>query len=101
MGDHFMGEEFSLDRPAEISIYARGTAPIRQVEIFSNHKLVHGVGDVKNPIDKKEVRLTWTPPLPEPGKPTYYYVRVIQGDDEIAWSSPFWVTTKEMKTSAK
>ena len=46
--------------------------------------------------------MTWTPPLPGPSKTsTYYYVRVIQGDDEIAWSSPFWVTSKEMKTSAK
>lgn len=102
MGDHFMGEEFSLDKPAEISVYARGTAPIRQVEIFSNGKIVHAEGDVKKPINKNEVRLTWTPPLPEYGKATYYYVRVIQGDDEIAWGSPFWVTSsKEMKTSAK
>ncbi len=91
MGEHFMGEEFSLDKPAEISVYARGTAPIRSIEIFNDGKMVHAEGDVKNPIDKKEARLTWTPPLPTSGKTSYYYVRVIQGDDEIAWSSPFWV----------
>ena len=92
MGGHFMGEEFSLEKPAEISVFTRGTAPIRSIEIFSDGKMVHGEGDVKNPLDKKEVRLTWTPPLPTTGKASYYYVRVIQGDDEIAWSSPFWVT---------
>jgi hypothetical protein len=102
MGDHFMGEEFSLDQPTPISIYARGTAPIRQVDIFSDHKLIHSEGGVKNPINKNEVRLTWTPPLPGSGKTSYYYVRVIQGDDEIAWSSPFWVTSgNELRTSAK
>jgi hypothetical protein len=103
MGDHFMGEEFSLDKPTEISVYTRGTAPIRQVEIFSDRKVVYSEGGVKNPINKNEVRLSWTAPLPAPGKTVYYYVRVIQGDDEIAWSSPFWVTSsaKEIKTSAK
>ena len=103
MGEHFMGEEFSLDKPAEISVFTRGTAPIRSIEILSDGKIIHAQGDVKNPIDKKEARLAWTPGLPAPGKTSYYYVRVIQADDEIAWSSPFWVTSgqKEIKTSAK
>ncbi|MDB6058558.1 MAG: hypothetical protein JWO95_2402, partial [Verrucomicrobiales bacterium] len=102
MGDHFMGEEFSLDKPAEISVFARGTAPIRQIEIFSDRKIVYSEGSVRKPINKNEARITWTPPLPEIGKSAYYYVRVIQGDDEIAWSSPFWVSSsKEMKTSSK
>lgn len=101
MGEHFMGEEFSLDKPAEISVFTRGTTAIRSVEILSDGKIIHAQGDVKNPIDKKEVRITWTPELPLPGKTSYYYVRVIQADDEIAWSSPFWVTSSAIKTSAK
>lgn len=103
MGEHFMGEEFSLEKPTEISVYTRGTAPIRQIEIFSDGKMIHGEGSIGHPIDKKELKWSWTPPLPAPGKTSYYYVRVIQGDDEIAWSSPFWVTSgqKEMKASAK
>jgi hypothetical protein len=103
MGEHFMGEEFSLEKPTAISVYTRGTAPIRQIEIFCDGKMIHGEGSVKNPINQKELKWSWTPPLPAPGKTSYYYVRVIQGDDEIAWGSPFWVTSgqKELKTSAK
>jgi hypothetical protein len=40
----------------------------------------------------KEHRVTWTDP--EWGLQTaeqWYYVRVIQDDDEMAWSSPVWV----------
>ncbi|PYJ00216.1 MAG: hypothetical protein DME25_21255, partial [Verrucomicrobia bacterium] len=35
MADHLMGEEFCLDKPAEMTVFARSTAPIRSVEILS------------------------------------------------------------------
>ena len=28
------------------------------------------------------------------GKESYYYVRVVQMDGQIAWSSPIWVTLR-------
>ncbi|MER5214893.1 DUF3604 domain-containing protein [Streptomyces sp. NPDC002838] len=39
-----------------------------------------------------ERRLTWTD---DPGGPAFYYVRVIQTDGEMAWSSPVWVDPEE------
>ncbi|SHN74914.1 DUF3604 domain-containing protein [Cryptosporangium aurantiacum] len=39
-----------------------------------------------------EQRLTWTD---DPGRGAYYYVRVIQVDGEMAWSSPVWVDTDQ------
>jgi hypothetical protein len=94
VGKHFMGEEFSADKPEEISVYTRGTVPIRQIDILSGGKVVHSMGDVKNPIGKKEVKLKWTPESLPKGT-TYYYARVIQEDDEMAWASPVWVTKRD------
>ena len=94
MGQHIMGEEYSTTKPEEISVFARGTAPIRQIDIFSDRKVVHNVGSVKEPIGKKEVTLSWTPESLPKGT-GYYYARIIQEDDEIAWTSPIWVTNGE------
>ena len=98
VGGHFMGQEFSSDKPEEIKIYARGSAPIREIAIFSDHKLVYSQGDVKHPIGKNEVKVSWKPES-LPSGTTYYYARVIQEDDEMAWSSPVWVTNRAVKVS--
>ena len=36
------------------------------------------------------VRFDWTDPDPRPGL-SWYYVRVLQTDGQIAWGSPIWV----------
>ena len=28
----------------------------------------------------------------KPGQSAYYYVRALIGEDDVAWSSPIWVT---------
>ena len=98
MGGHFMGEEFSSEKPEEISVYVRGTAPIRQIDVLSDRKIIHTEGSLEKPIGNKEVRLTWKPES-LPAGTSYYYVRVIQGDDEMAWSSPVWITNRSLKVS--
>jgi hypothetical protein len=100
MGDHFMGEEFSAQKPEPISVFVRGAAPVRRIDILSNGKVVHSVGSVEKPIGKKEARLKWTPPSLDPGT-SYFYARVIQEDDEMAWASPVWVTGAGSKVSSK
>ncbi len=54
---------------------------------------------VKNKVDVYEYggeglrsRFTWTDPDPEPGKESWYYLRVTAVSGEMAWSSPLWVT---------
>ncbi len=49
--------------------------------------LQRGTGGLAS-LGSTEQRLTWTD---EPGGSAYYYVRVIQVDGEMAWSSPVWV----------
>jgi hypothetical protein len=39
---------------------------------------------------KAEHRGQWTDPKPTPGT-HYYYIRVVQENDELAWASPLWI----------
>ncbi|NLY01067.1 MAG: hypothetical protein GXY83_33670 [Rhodopirellula sp.] len=42
-----------------------------------------------------EARFTFHDLDSQPGKSSYYYVRALIGDDDIAWSSPLWVKRSE------
>jgi hypothetical protein len=57
----------------------------RRVEDCRNNKFVY----VNNPAGKS-AHLTYLDTEPLPGR-SYYYVRVIQKDNEMAWSSPVWL----------
>ncbi|WP_461071774.1 DUF3604 domain-containing protein [Streptomyces pseudoechinosporeus] len=54
-------------------------------------RLGRGTGGLTS-LGGTERRLTWTD---DPGGAAYYYVRVIQIDGEMAWSSPVWVDPEE------
>ena len=65
-----------------------GTAPLKSIDIFRNGKVVHSAG-----IAGAEARFRWQDNnLPPGDKAAYYYVRVIQEDSNMAWSSPIWVS---------
>ena len=91
---HFMGEEYAGgEAGAALTIHARGPAAIRSVEVISNAKVVQSWGSAEEPIGKREVDLTWQDAARK--KTRYYYVRLILENDEMAWSSPIWVTRGE------
>ncbi|MDR3635277.1 MAG: hypothetical protein P4L84_15845 [Isosphaeraceae bacterium] len=85
-GDHLMGDEFDADGPVRLRIQAHGTRPIAKVDIIKDFVYVYST----EPKQAK-VAFEWTddeqrtPPL------SWYYVRVIQDDGELAWGSPMWV----------
>ncbi len=92
-GDRWMGEEWSSREAPPLEIYVRGSAPVRSVEILGRSKVLHAEGSAEKPLGKDEVRLRWTDPeWAAQDREQWYYVRVIQADDEMAWSSPVWVT---------
>ena len=72
----------------ELVIKVIGTAPIRQVDIIRGREFVYTVQNKGSEID-----LTFVDNDPRPGE-SYYYVRVQQANDEVAWSSPIWITRK-------
>jgi len=89
---HDMGEEFEIKRnkSRKIIIEAHGESPISEVDIIR-----------ENPAEPVKV-WKWDTPVFDPGTlewtddsplaaSTWYYVRVIQSDNQMAWSSPIWV----------
>ncbi len=94
-GARWMGEEWASAEAPALEIYVRGAAPIRSIEILGRSKVLHAEGSLKAPLDKAEHRIRWTDPeWARQTKEQWYYVRVIQTDDEMAWSSPVWITPK-------
>ncbi len=85
MGDHFMGDEFSLSRAEPLRVVARGTRPIRLVEVIKDSKVVYSTEPKERDVsfqflDSGDVSARH-----------YYYVRLQQDDSMTAWSSPFFV----------
>jgi hypothetical protein len=83
-----MGEELRLPARTERVIEAEviGTAPVARLEVVKNNRDVHRVTG-----QAREIRLRWTDPAGPEQEADFYYLRVTQADDEMAWSSPIWV----------
>ena len=56
-----------------------------QVDIIKNQQIIY----TTHP-NQRDVALTYVDQDPTPGS-NYYYVRILQDDRQIAWSSPIWV----------
>jgi len=85
MGEHFMGDEFRLDRPEPIRVRVIGTQEITRVVIVKDNQVIYSTEP-----GKKEVDFTFRDTSDVTGR-HFYYVRVEQADRLLAWSSPFFV----------
>ena len=85
-----MGEKVadSADESVEVEIATNCPQPIDRIEICRNNQFIYA-----NQPEGNTAELTFVDRDPLPGR-SYYYVRVIQEDEEIAWSSPVWFGTK-------
>lgn len=98
-----MGSELNAGDVAElrsrrtVAVECHAMAPIRSVDVIRNGRVVHSVAG-----DGLDAKFTWTDdsPLADALLPAakwcdhpfaYYYVRVIQQDNEVAWASPVWI----------
>lgn len=79
-----------------ISGYVAGTTKLKKVEIIRNGSVIHTIEpeeyfvnftyDDMTPLEKIAIKgKDKRPPF------VYYYLRVIQEDEHMAWSSPIWV----------
>jgi hypothetical protein len=83
-----MGDEVRTGRPA-LDVIVLGTGPIDRVEVIRNGTVAH---TARPGQEATESRFHWEDPSPRRGeKPSYYYVRVVQKDGQMAWASPIWV----------
>ena len=58
-----------------------GTAPIKEIEIVKNGRVVHSTAKDK---------LFWCDDAPQ-RQEDYYYARITQEDTNMAWASPIWI----------
>jgi hypothetical protein len=84
-GEHLQGDELTTRMPPALDLHVIGTAPIERIDILRDSKVVDRLAP-----GKVEYKGTWTDPKPSAGT-HYYYVRVVQADEELAWSSPLWI----------
>ncbi len=86
IGEAFLGEEIQIDG-AVPALRAKilGTAPLREIAVIRDNQLVYTLHPQGAEADF-EFRDA-EPPATE----SFYYVRAVQADGEVAWSSPIWV----------
>jgi hypothetical protein len=83
---HLMGEKVAAPAPknVEIEIHADCPGQIARIDVCRNNQFIY-----TNDPDGPKAQLTFVDREPLAER-SYYYVRVIQEDEEIAWSSPVW-----------
>ena len=84
-GEHLMGEQFHSSKPVRIRATVLGTGIIQQIDVIKNGASVHQLQP-----GSAETEFEFVDESAKRGE-SYYYVRVIQSDGEMAWGSPAWV----------
>jgi hypothetical protein len=82
---YIMGDVIRSKMAPKLKIHAIGTNSIKQVVIIKNQRFVYTSRPNTREIDFEFRDMNFTPGA------NYYYVRVLQVDDQIAWGSPIWV----------
>ena len=82
---YMMGDSFQSDVAPQLSVHTIGTGAIKQIDIVKNQKFIYTARP-----GGKEASFDFTDADFGAGE-NYYYVRVLQEDGQIAWSSPVWV----------
>lgn len=71
---------------AELFVWVLGTAPIERIDVVRSGQIVSSLT-----ADQSEL-VSGTLSLEQLGAGEFVYVRVVQVDDGVAWSTPFYVT---------
>jgi len=79
-----------------ITGYIAGTSPIQTIEIIRNGEVIHTIQPNQETVDfafdDSELLSKITLSSPDERAPfAYYYLRITQKDDHMAWSSPIWI----------
>lgn len=85
-GEHLMGEEFVSSAPLRIKATIVGTDTIARIDVIKDEKIVYQVSQQQERVDFEFLEGA------DVGSETsYYYLRVLQENGELAWASPVWV----------
>jgi hypothetical protein len=86
MGEHFMGDEFSLAAAVPMRVRIEGPEAIAAVAVIRDGGVVYSAEP-----KKRSVEFEYKDTSPARGR-HYYYVRVEQQNKLMAWSSPMFIT---------
>lgn len=87
-GAHMMGDEFNIatETPVSLKVLVHGVKPVARVDIIKDFVYVYSTEPGKD-----RVEFTWTDTETRGPGLSWYYVRAIQEDGQLAWGSPLWV----------
>lgn len=81
-GDQLMGSELKLAAKTTLRVAVSGEEKFKSVELIRNGELFERFRPMSEDFEVERKVDTSTP--------AYWYVRAVQVDNEIAWSSPIW-----------
>ena len=84
---HWMGSDIALaaNDARRLVVNVIGTAPLAKVDVVKNNEDVHAWQNPEQGVD-----LVWEDSSAA-STGDFYYIRVTQVDEEMAWSSPVWL----------
>jgi hypothetical protein len=80
-----MGDSLDATAAPTLHVNVQGTGLIESIEIIKNGKFIY-----KTQPNADSAEFDFSDTAASPGQ-SWYYVRVIQDDRNLAWSSPIWV----------
>ena len=81
-----MGEEIPVTESVSFTVIVQATSDISALSLVTN------LGrEISLEAGTRFVEARGTLPVPPEGRWAYYYVRVVQEDGHVAWSSPIWL----------
>ena len=81
-----MGEEIPVTESVSFTVIVKATSEISTLSLVTN------LGrEISLEAGTRFVEARGTLPVPPEGRWAYYYVRVVQEDGHVAWSSPIWL----------
>ncbi len=83
--EHIMGDSFTAAETPQLLVRALGTGAIKQIDLIKDRKFLY----TSRP-GTRSAAFEFTDKRSAPGE-SWYYVRVLQEDGQLAWSSPIWV----------
>lgn len=87
-----MGGELSIAGPPTLRSRVVGAGKIRYVHLLRDNQVIYSFGG--DAEGGRYGNFTYVDERAEPGA-HWYYLRVVQEDDEMAWSSPIWIEVTE------
>jgi hypothetical protein len=81
---HPMGEEFAATGPPAITYAVHGCTDELTVFVIKNNVVLRQATTTDGTVQETFTDDDFT-------QDSYYYLRVVQANDECAWSSPIWV----------